>query len=54
MNEQGALIEPSRCYDLLFLLFAQDVAHADGAHKTSRRSQRPGLYLRAINGNTLL
>src|SRR6266853_1624330 len=36
--------EPSQCYDLLFLLFAQDVAHADGAYKASRRSQRPGLY----------
>ena len=36
--------EPPQCDDLLFLLFAQDIAHADGAYKASRRSQCPGLY----------
>ena len=35
--------ELPQCDDLLFLLFAQDIAHAEGAYKGSGRSQCPGL-----------
>ena len=30
--------------DLLFLFFAQDIAHADGGYRPSRQSQCPGFY----------
>ena len=30
--------EPSQCDDLLFLFFAQDIAHGDGAYRLSSQS----------------
>jgi hypothetical protein len=42
-----AALSPSsfpQCYDLLFFLFAQDIAHAERAYKGSSRSQCPGPY----------
>ena len=33
-----------RADDLLLLFLAQDIAHAEGVNKRSRRSQSPGLY----------
>jgi hypothetical protein len=43
-----AALSPSsfpQCYDLLFFLFAQDIAHAERAYKGSSRSQCPGLHM---------
>jgi hypothetical protein len=37
--------ELPQCDDLLFLFFAQDIAHAEGAYRGSDRSQCPGLSL---------
>jgi hypothetical protein len=36
--------QPSQGYDLLFLFFTQDVAHADGGY-IPRQGQRPGSAL---------
>jgi hypothetical protein len=34
--------QPPQCDDLLFLFFAQDIAHSDAGHEALRRSQCPG------------
>ena len=49
-HTSGLLDAPQRpselpqCDDLLFLFFAQDIAHADGGYRPSRQSQCPGFY----------
>jgi predicted nucleic acid-binding protein len=43
--------ELPQCDNLLFLLFAQDIAHADRGYKPSRHSQCPGLYRWPVLGD---
>jgi hypothetical protein len=51
VETQTNLIFMSVASNLLFLFFAQDVAHAEGAYKGSPRSQRPGLCYGRFSGD---